>query len=138
MTAPPEWLHELANAVAAQMLAVDMLAPIGCHFCEAEGKWEVSVFASNTQIVGGKNDGVLRASRFHVDMQGVTRLFSEIDKLIWQPVTLASDDELGPHISIEGIFAGHHVALRILARAPRRFDPGRRAIVYEHLWEEIW
>ena len=138
MTAPPEWLHELANAVAAQMLAVDMLAPIGCHFCEAEGKWEVSVFASNTQIVGGKNDGVLRASRFHVDMQGVTRLFSEIDKLIWQPVTLASDAEHGPHISSEGIFAGHHVALRILARAPRRFDPGRRAIVYEHLWEEIW
>ena len=131
-------LQKFADAVALQMNPVDLLAPVGCHFCFVDDTWEVTLFASSTQIVGGKKDGVLRHSRFHVDLRGVIDLFSEIWSLTWQPLSLAADDELGPHLSIEGLFAEHPVWLRILARAPKRFDPGRRAIVYDATWEETW
>lgn len=135
---PPEWLSELADAAALLMMPVDVMAPVGCHFCLAEGTWEISLFVSNTQIVGGKKDGVLRGSRFHVDVQALTGLFTEVHDLSWQAQRLASDDELGPHISLAGTYAGNPISLRILAHPPKRFEPGRRAIVYEHSWEEIW
>jgi hypothetical protein len=138
MPSPPEWLQELADAAAQQMIPADILAPIGCHFCFADETWEVSLFAATTQIVGGKYDGVLRPSRFVVDVHAVTKLFSEIHDVSWQVLPLAANDELGSHIAIIGTCREHAVNLRILSRAPRQFAAGRRAIVYENAWEEIW
>ena len=130
MPSPPEWLQQLADAVAPLMIPADILAPVGCHFCFADETWEISLFAASTQIVGGKNDGVLRPSRFQVDLLALTKLFSEIHELTWQALPIAADDELGPHIAIRGACGENTVALRILSRAPRQFEAGRRAIVY--------
>src|SRR5262249_23021909 len=138
MPSPPEWLRELADAAALLMSPVDVMAPIGCHFCFVEGTWEVTLFASNTQIVGGKKDGVLRPSRFHVDVLAMMQLLTEVHDITWQPLAVAVDDELGPHIVISGLCGENDVSLQILARAPRRFEPGRRAIIYEHSFEENW
>jgi hypothetical protein len=138
MPAPPEWLQKFADAVALQMNPIDLLAPVGCHFCLVEDTWEITLFASSTQIVGGKRDGVLRHSRFNVDVRAVMDLFSNVWNMTWQPIPVAADDDLGPHLSIEGSHAEFSVWLRILARAPKRFDPGRRAIVYDATWEENW
>src|SRR5262249_28640782 len=128
MPSPPEWLQELADAAALQMIPADILAPVGCHFCFADETWEITLFAASTQIVGGKHDGVLRPSRFHVDLQAVSKLFSEIHDLTWQALPLATDDELGSHVAITGDYREHSVTLRILPRAPRTFPVGRRAI----------
>jgi len=138
MPSPPEWLQDLADAASLQMIPADILAPIGCHFCFADGTWEISLFAASTQIVGGRHDGVLRPSRFHVDLQAVTKLFSEVHELSWQALPLAADDELGPHVAITGTSKEHRVTLRILSRAPRQYEAGRRAVVYEDSWEEVW
>jgi hypothetical protein len=138
MPSPPEWLQQLADAAALQMIPADILAPVGCHFCFVDQTWEISLFAASTQIVGGKLDGVVRPSRFHVDLQVVTKLFSEVHELSWQALPLATDDELGSHIAITGTYRENKVALRILSRAPRQFEAGRRAIVYENAWEETW
>ena len=138
MPSPPQWLQEFADAVAMQMEPVDLLGPVGCHFCVVEETWEITVFVSSTQIVGGRKDGVLRHSRFHVDLQAVTGLFSEIRSIAWQPLALAAEDDLGPHLAIEGSCRGNAVWLRILARAPKHFEAGRRAVVYDAAWEETW
>jgi len=138
MPSPPEWLEELADAAAQQMIPADVLAPIGCHFCFADETWEVSLFAAVTQIVGGKYDGVLRPSRFHVDLQAVARLLSEVHEISWQALPLATDDELGSHVAITGTYREHQIILRMLSRAPRGFAAGRRALVYENTWEETW
>jgi hypothetical protein len=138
MPSPPEWLQELADAAALQMIPADVLAPIGCHFGFADETWEISLFAAATQIVGGKHDGVLRPSRFHFDLQAVSKLFSEIHHVTWQALPLATDDELGSHVAITGAYREHPVTLRVLARAPRQFAAGRRALVYENTWEETW
>ena len=93
MPSPPEWLQELADAVALQMTPADVLAPVGCHFCLVDGTWEISLFAAGTQIVGGKKDGVVRASRFSVDLQSLVKHFSEIESFSWQALRLSADDE---------------------------------------------
>ena len=138
MTLPPAWLKELADAAALLMMPADVMAPIGCHYFCVETTWEISLFASSTQIVGGERDGEVRRSRFCLDIEAIRKLFTEVHSVSWQAQALASDDELGPHVELHAIYAEKEVKLRILAFPPKRFASGRRAIVYEHAWEETW
>jgi len=138
MSSPPGWLKELADAAALNMMPADVMPPIGCHYCCAGSTWEISLFASSTQVVGGGRDGVVRRSRFCLDVDAIRKLFDEVHAVSWQAHSLASDDELGPHVELHGSYAGQDVKLRILAFPPKRFASGRLAIVYEPAWEETW
>ena len=140
MTSTPQWLTELANEALASVLAIDLLAPVGCHHYhnKAIDEWEVSLFASTTEIVGGQRDGERCSSKFLLDLKSLVQIFDSVQNLHWQALSLDSDDELGPHISLEGIYRGHKVWLRVLSTAPERFQSGRRASVYSLRLEEIW
>ena len=138
MTSPPGWLKELADAAALLMMPADVMPPIGCHYCRVDQTWEISLFASSTQIVGGGRDGDVRRSRFCLDIEEFRKLFSKVDGVSWQAHSLASDDEFGPHVELTGTYANKNVKLRVLAFPPKRFASGRRAIVYEPAWEETW
>lgn len=133
MSAPPAWLDELANAMASEFHALGLPAPVGCHYFEntVEELWEVALFVGATEIVGGKRDGVRRNGRFGVSLLRLSELFSRIDDIYWQATSLGRDDELGPHISIEGEYQGHAVWVRILARPPQRFAAGQLLKVHE-------
>ena len=120
------------------MMPADVMAPVGCHYCCVEQTWEISLFASSTQIVGGERDGEVRRSRFCLDIDAIGKLFTEVRSVSWQAHALASDDELGPHVELDGIYVEKDVKLRILAFPPKRFASGRRAIVYKQAWEEAW
>jgi hypothetical protein len=138
MPSPPIWLQELADGAAGCLTPVDLLSPLGCHFTQQDLLWEVTLFASRTEVVGGHRDGFERSSRFLVDVLALQRLFDEVEEVQWQPQRIGPDDDLGQHLSVVGRCAGEAVWLRILSRAPERFEAGRQARVYEMLWAEKW
>lgn len=140
MTSPPEWLLELTNRTTAEIAAFDVLSPLGCHYFRDERKdvWEVTVFASSTEIIGGERDGEHTHSRFALDLRQMSALLDELWSFHWQALPLGPDDDLGPHVSLEGRHAGHHVWLRILASPPKHFEPGRYINVYERSIDDLW
>jgi len=138
MVAPPSWLATFADQVAAQIHPIDVLAPLGCHYHLDEEVWEVTLFVSKTEVIGGPKDGRLKNSRFQLDIKGVLETFDAVESCAWQPMGLGEEDEVGPHLSIEGIYAGHPIWLRLPATAPQQFDPGRYAVVHERRWKEVW
>ncbi len=138
MSQPPPWIQELTEDVTAGMHAFDVLSPIGCHYHQTERFWEVTIFASRTEIVGGPKDGTQTSSKFSLDLQGVSRLLDDVTEMHWQALPLDGDDDLGPHISLVGRRAGNEVWLRILAEAPPRFEPGRIIWAYDGTSEEAW
>jgi hypothetical protein len=138
MPRQPRKVRELANAVAREMMPHDVLAPIGCHCCFVDPVWEVTVFPARTQIVGGPADGAERFSGFTLDALPMLERFDTVTSLNWQSLSAANEDELGPHLSVEGVYRGVPIWLRVLARAPKRFTAGRKAVVYDELFEEIW
>jgi hypothetical protein len=138
MTNPPEWLAEFTDRVTALIMAVDVLAPIGCHFCCEAGVWEVTLFAARTEVLGGPRDGQQRSSRFFLDLAGLTRLFDSVTAFHWQAHSLGKSDDLGAHVAIEGDVDGKPVWLRIPSHAPAMFDPGRVALMHDRRWEEAW
>lgn len=138
MANPPEWLHQFADEVAAQLRAVDVLAPLGCHIYQGSGASEVTLFVSTTEIVGGPQDGRHKVSRFFVDLLALTQVFDAIRSFAWQAQGLGAQDDIGPHVAIEGDYRGHAVWLRIPAMAPKQFPAGRRAHAHLAQWEEVW
>ena len=140
MVAPPAWLPKLADAVISHMRAVDILSPVGCHhfYDEAEQQWEVTLFASRTEVVGGENDGRWTFSRFGLDVLGLMKIFSKIESCHWQALSFGPDDELGPHVSLTGEFSGQSVWLRILSSAPERFESGRIVDVGQQRLDNTW
>lgn len=132
------WLQELADAVAAQMNLIKDPCPIGCHFCEVDGMWEVSLFASSTEIVGGSNDGKCKQSPFIMNVATILPLFDSVESVQWQSQPVDRKDELGAHLAIEGTVEGHPVSLRVLAKAPRRFASGRQVRVHENAVVRRW
>lgn len=138
MNNPPDWLALLADQVATVVVAVDLLAPLACHYCQDGDLWELTLFASPTEIVGGSQDGRVCPSRFHLDVKGLLELFDEVDSAYWQAQGLGREDEVGPHFGIEGSYDGHRVWLRLPALPPKRFPVGRQALIHERAWEELW
>ncbi|EDL60239.1 hypothetical protein [Gimesia maris] len=130
----------MANQVASLMYDVDMLSPIGCHFFHngSRNEWEVTLFASSTEIVGGEWDGVLAPSKFCFNILKLGEIFEEVESLYWQALPVDYDDQLGCHISIEGMYEGERVWVRVLAEAPEEFEAGRRMQAYEFNLKEIW
>lgn len=140
MTQPPNWLAELADVVATAIVGVALPAPIGCHFFRNEllNQWELTLFPGTTEIVGGKLDGRIKPSPFTLDLARLTWALDSLDRFHWQSHRLGADDELGPHVSLEGTHQGHAVWVRILAEAPEQFEISRRVHTAEQAIEDLW
>lgn len=138
MTSRPGWLEDLAEAIAVRLLPVDYLAPLGCHHADVNGVHEITLFAGSVETLGGVYDGAFVPSRFQFDMLGLAEIFENVTSFHWQPLTMADDDELGPHVAIEGRFNGHKVWVRILANAPESIASAVIADAYAGEFAEQW
>lgn len=140
MPATPDWLERLTQQVLQHLYPADLLAPVGCHVYHdaAEDRWEVTLFASRTEVVGGQLDGKQTCSWFAVDVLGLSRLFADLSCVEWQTHRYGAEDDLGAHLSLEGYFEGTHVWLRVLAESPPQFDTGRYILPEERRIENVW
>ena len=138
MATPPAWILNLANNVAGCLEPLEPMPPLGCHYHQCDTGWEISIFPSQTEIVGGPQDGRQLAPRFRVDVLRVVNLFSRIDDISWQSKSVNEEDQLGSHVSIAGTFELEAVAVRILKTAPACFDPGRKAFTNHGCLIETW
>jgi hypothetical protein len=130
----------MIDEVAIHVCAFDVLSPLGCHYRHnpTDQRWEVTLFASSTETVGGPRDGRKTASKFHLNLSGLVEFFPDVDKFYWQALSLGDEDELGPHVSIEAAYKGNPVWLRILAAPPADFEPGRYAHARDGQLENLW
>ncbi len=128
---PPKWLGRFADLATRAFHSAEQLPPLGCHFHrhEEEGallaQWEVTLFASSTEVYGGPLDGSCGASRFMLDLKVLMNAFDTVESFYWQAQPMADDDQVGPHVGVEGTFEGHAIWLRVAAESPSQFESGR-------------
>ncbi len=139
-SAPPSWLRWFVSDASKGILDQASIAPLGCHFYHDAklNTWEISIFVSRTEVVGGPGDGRMIGSGLLVDVGAVIAAFDQLPSLHWQSEAVCDDDQLGNHISLEGIARGHQVWLRILHEAPAEFSPGRLLHASHGFLEDLW
>jgi len=124
MTEAPHWLTSLVDIVGGCMESHSPQGPLAFHWGEEEGFWEVTVYSTPGEVVGGADDGAIVVPGFSLDVQELMSAFEELIDVHWCSQPFGPHDDAGQHISIEGVYQGHEVYLRVLAEAPSDEEPG--------------
>jgi hypothetical protein len=117
-----DWLEGLLDAVAECVEADSPLGPLGLRYAEEDGCWEVTIYPTPVELVGGAHDGEVVAPGFTLDLEQLRAAFDSIVALGWNALGL--NDPEGPHVHVEGVYQGRELFLQVLAQAPDDEEPG--------------
>jgi hypothetical protein len=118
----PGWLDELLEVVAGCVEAESPMGPLGMRYHEEYGFWEIHIYPTPVELVGGAQDGRVVLPGFSLDLIELQAAFDEVEAFGWNALGLNHPE--GPHVSIEGVFQGHEVYMQVLAGAPEDEEPG--------------
>lgn len=140
MNTAPEWLSELCDEVLEATCPLSPNPPWGCHMFwnELTSQWEVTIFASHTEVQGGAADGKRISSNFYLDLHALHEIFDEVHEFHWQALSQGEEDDIGAHISIDGTYHGDSLWLRVPSHAPECFEPGRVLNTTERELQNRW
>ena len=127
---PEVWLHGLVEAVAGCMMADSPTGPLGYRYGEDDGLWQIDLYPTPVELVGGAADGEVVAPGFSLDIEELLGLFDRIDAMAWQSLGFPGGE--GPHVSVEGVYEGHEVFVQVLAYAPDDEEPGMKLDTRPH------
>lgn len=118
------WLLDLFDSVTASFEAQSPMGSPGMRYHEEEGFWEVCIFPTPVELIGGAHDGDIVEPEFTVDLEQLRSAFDSITAFAW--TALGLNFEEGPHVSVEGVYRERQIFLQILAHAPEDEEPGLR------------
>jgi hypothetical protein len=121
---PSEWLNHLLTAVSGCVEADSPMGPLGLRSEEEDGVWDVNIYPTPVELVGGAYDGAVVEPGFSLDLEQLRGLFDEVTAFGWDALGL--HDPEGPHIYVEGTYRGRDVVLQVLARPPEDAEPGMK------------
>lgn len=119
-----DWLDKLYEALLGCVEADSPMGPMGLRSWEEEGFWEVWVYPTPVELVGGRHDGEVVVPGFSLDLQQLRDVFASVAAFGWNALGLNWPQ--GPHVYVEGVFQGREVYVQVLARAPADEEPGLR------------
>jgi len=117
-----DWLDGLLEAVVNCVEADSPMGPFGLRYSQEDDFWEVSIYPTAVELMGGAHDGEIVAPGFSLDLEGLRALFDTVVACSWNALGLNYPE--GPHLSIEGVYQGHEIWLQVLAQSPEDEEPG--------------
>jgi len=125
----PEWLKQLIREVAAIFEPLTNVGRVGYDCQLDERGWTLCLYLGTTEIVGGPKDGQIDHASFRIDLCGVTKLFSRVDRFEWYSVAdesrRADADRHRSLITVHGAYREHHeIRLELLGTPPNFSGPG--------------
>ncbi|MCA9082573.1 MAG: hypothetical protein KDA81_00890 [Planctomycetaceae bacterium] len=134
----PKWLRNFVTSAISGILDTKWHAPIGCHCHQYNTEWEVTLFLTSTEVVGGAMDGAEIPVPFQVEINRVMSCFDHVPSVHWQSDKISEDDSLKQHISFQGTVKNNKVWLRILKCAPEGTTPGRLLCAFTGKTTDVW
>ena len=124
MAEPPNWLESLVDVIAECMEPHNVMGPLAFRWRNENDHWEITVYPTPAELIGGAEDGAVVSPGFSLDVQNLSTLFEELVDVRWQAQAFGPNDHLGQHISVEGVYYGHEIYLQVLSEAPDDEEPG--------------
>jgi hypothetical protein len=125
----PQWLKTLVDRVVEAIEPLNLMGPFGYRWLEPNTEanpspaWVIAVYPTPNEAYGGQHDGQLLYPGFNLDLAYIVEGFSQVGALAWNNPTVYNGDLDGPHISIQGYFAGYPAWVRIFHLPPRDEEP---------------
>jgi len=123
---PSTWLETLVDFVSNCIKAHSPMGPLEYWYRLEEDIVELILYPTPVELVGGAVDGALVVPGFSLDLHMLPTAFERVEAMHWQAHSMGPYDFEGPHLSLEGIYQGHYVWLRVLSEPPEEAEPGLR------------
>jgi hypothetical protein len=120
----PLWLDSLVNAVGESLAPDSLMGPLGILYRVEDGFWEVDIFPTPVELVGGAEDGAVVSPAYSLDLEHLRSVIGRVEDFGWNALGRAEGG--GPFVWIEGNYQGHALLLRVLAQAPEGEEPGAK------------
>lgn len=121
MTSNPEWIRHLVESVSEATMSISEETELGCHVYRNRSndidEWEITLYGEPSSL-GGRLASYSVNPVLSVDALAVAMIFDTIQSCRWQSGAVNSNDDLGTHLSVEGILNGEAVWLRIIGQKP--------------------
>jgi len=121
---PEAWLEDLIDLVGNCIEAHSLAGPAAWRYWMEDDLNHLIFYPTTVKLIGGEWDGEEVLPGFSLDVQTLLSAFQEVEAVYWNSQGMGPYDDEGPRISIEGIYQGHDVWLRILAEPPEDEEPG--------------
>ena len=121
---PNAWLDQLVDEIAGLITLESPAGPLGYRYGEEDGCWQIAVYLTPVELVGGADDGEVVLPGFQLDLLELQALFDELVDFGWDGLGLCRRE--GPLIWVEGVYHGREVYVTVLARAPEDEEPGAK------------
>ncbi|MFN5973094.1 MAG: hypothetical protein ACK48U_01500 [Planctomyces sp.] len=115
-------------------------ASIGCHhYLDEELRvWEVTMFFGRLEIIGGAFDGQSFSAGFSLDVTSLAAEFDHPPEIRWRGAVQNQSDELGVHLSLDGLWHGRRIWLRILSQPPAHVGAGSQLLAASGQFRSLW
>ncbi len=123
---PANWIEALVDTVSACIEAHNPMGPLEFWYGTEEEITQLIIFPTPVELVGGSVDGAVVVAGFSLDLHTLQAAFERLDAVTWQAHSLGPYDFEGAHLSLEGVYQGQEVWLRILPNPPEETEPGLR------------
>jgi len=87
-TEDDDWLDELYDALVGCIEAHSPMGPPGLRSWDEEGFWEISIYPTPVELVGGCHDGEVVVPGFSLDLQQLQGVFDSVVDFGWNPLGL--------------------------------------------------
>lgn len=121
---PPAWMETLVDVVAECLDAHSPMGPLGFRYLEEDAHGELVIYPTPGELVGGADDSTVVVPGFALDLHALLAAFERVTALLWCAHGFGPHDPEGPCVSLEGLYQGHPVWLRVLAEPPEDEEPG--------------
>lgn len=137
---PPEWLRNMTARFCAAFVDHPKTASIGCHhYLDEELRvWEVTMFFGRLEIIGGAFDGQSFSAGFSLDVTSLAAEFDHPPEIRWRGAVQNQSDELGVHLSLDGLWHGRRIWLRILSQPPAHVGAGSQLLAASGQFRSVW
>lgn len=90
------WLDHLLEAVSSCVEADSPMGPLGLLYREEDGYWEVWVYPTPVELLGGAQDGAVVVPGYRLDLEALRLTFTSVAAFGWDALGLNDPD--GPHV----------------------------------------
>ena len=136
----PDWLPQLTSRFCSAFVDHPDAASIGCHhfFDEELQAWEITIFFGRLEIIGGAHDGERFIAGFCLDVTSLAAEFDHPPEIRWCGAAQFRTDDLGAHLSLEGLWHERRIWLRILSQPPAHLGAGSQLLAATGEFRNLW
>jgi len=125
MSSVQTWIDTLVSTIIGSIETSGAMGSWKFYYSEdKEVITELIIYPTSVELIGGAVDGTTVLPSFSLNLQNIISVFDSVVDLLWYSDDFGINDDGGSSITIEGVFEGHEIWVKVQSESPEGEEPG--------------